>query len=172
MATETDQSISEIVSDLMASDECEMEDGTTIRVRWEPDTDSNLMDEQGEGEWCGKLAWPKRNRDLGRDERPDGFTGGAEIIRLRDGNVWWEVPVDLRGEANREARDSHRRAITDLLEYGYDVAVVEVCEGTDVYGRPIVRNVASIGGVEFGTDDVGRREILGDLVREVLDETA
>jgi hypothetical protein len=56
--------------------------------------------------------------------------------------------------------------VRDLLEYGFSIVTVERCEGTDAYGRPIVRDVASLAGIEPYSDD----DDLASIVSELLDE--
>lgn len=146
-------------------DTLELPDGRTLRVRTEPD-DMTIMDEQGEGMWCGRLEWVRANRDYwpARYSRPDGFDGAAEIIRREDGEaLWWDVPTDLRGDANRENRDAVRREITELLNCGYRVVVLELCNGEDAYGRPIVESFASVGAVGWSVS-------LGEFIPDLADE--
>ena len=142
--------------------------GHTYRVRIEPDECSSILDEQGEGVWCGRIEWGRQNVNTGRDERPADFTGGAE--RLHYGrsydSIWWEVPADLRGDANREGRDATRRSIVDLLEYGYSIVSLERLAMCDL-GHTHIDAVESLGMVEAMADDAYLRTILGDLLAEL-----
>lgn len=149
-------------------DRVTMEDGRELRLRVVPDEYTSIMDEQGEGVWCGRLAWPHHNRETGRDERPSDMDGGARLIRYGRGHdaIWWQVPADLlRGEGDLAAVES---AIRDLLEYGYSQVGVELWETvTDSRGTEHQVKVADawVGGC-YAVDE----ELVADLVAEVLAE--
>lgn len=59
-----------------------------------------------------------------------------------------------------------RQQVRELLAFGFKVLILELCEGTDYYGKPIVVNSASIWGIEAMTDD----KYIQDIVRELADE--
>jgi hypothetical protein len=149
----------ELVDD---GDECEV-GAWTLRLTVEPDEYASIMDEQGEGVWCGQLAWAETARYSDHYTRPDWADGGAELLRphwSRDA-IWWR-PLDdcLR---DRELRDRVRSTILDLMEFGYSVVTVEAFRHRDIYGRGCVEAVASLGMVD--ECDLG---IVHDLVAEVL----
>jgi len=140
--------------------------GRMLRLTHEPD-DMSIMDEQGDGVWCGRLEWGRRSSCTGHNLRPDGFDGGAEII-YTDGrdSLWWQVPADVK--RGSDSYRSLRRVITDILEHGYQVVVVELCAGFNAYGDPVVREFASLGCVEPFPGRDYEREIVAGLVHEVL----
>lgn len=111
------------------NDTFELEDGRVLRLKVETDPFTSIMDEQGEGVWCGRLEWDAgRTNDYGYRRRPDGFTGRAEVIhRDRDARLWWEAPADV--VIGSDVHRSLRQTIRDLLEYGYvQVGLVLECE--------------------------------------------
>jgi hypothetical protein len=153
------------------------DDGAFLRVRFEPDTDTSIMDEQGAGVWCGRLEWAPRGEryHVGQrsTRRPYDFDGGAEIIHTNGhgGALWWDVPADLRGDAVKDQRDSCRRAIVNVIENGYVGIVVEMCAGEDHYGAPIVRDAASLWGIEYDPDREYRAAVVRDLIHELVTRT-
>lgn len=132
--------------------------GNTLRLRVEPDPDMSLMDEQGEGVWCGRLEWTQ-SHDYGT-RRPDDFTGRAEVIE-RDGRsaLWWEVPADI--EIGSDTHRSLRTSILDLLRFGYVLVGLEELATCDHGAQHVIRQ-AWIGGVDsFYPELLG--ELFGDL---------
>lgn len=150
------------VFDLYALDEdgatVDLGEGRTLRLRIVPDESWSIFDD---GDWYGKLAWVDDRRDY-RPQRPQGFTGNAEILGIGRGNdrVWWEPPADVPRTA--ENFDALRRSIIDAMEEGAVGVILEVLEGEDAYGRPIVREADSLWGV-VGHDHDYLREIVQDL---------
>lgn len=136
--------------------------GATLTVTWEPDPDMSVMDESGPDMWCGTLAWVEHDRDTGYRIRPDGFTGAAEILpdRCSRDAIWWEPPADAR--APGAWRDSIRRSVCDLLEYGYYVLGLTY---NDPDGRPL--RSSYIGGIEHDPGSLYVRDLLSDLYAEV-----
>jgi hypothetical protein len=109
-------------------DKIELGDGRTVRLVIEPDPDMSIMDEQGSGMWCGRLAWDGPANEYGYRTRPDGFTGRAEVIE-RDGRerLWWEVPADV--VIGSDSYRTLRQSILDLCRCGYvSVGLVLECE--------------------------------------------
>jgi hypothetical protein len=133
------------------------------RAEMSPDMESfeNLRDY---GDVWGDTGWTRDN-DYG-SVRPDWATGRAEILNHDHGHsLWWEPPTDVVvGTAEHKGL---RRNVRDLLEYGFSVATIERCEGTDGYGRPIVRDVASLAGIEPYSDDAYLTSIVSDLLDEL-----
>lgn len=132
------------------------------RAEMRPDGDmiENLRDH---GDCWGDTGWT-RDGEYG-PIRPEWATGRAEILFSdHRQSMWWEPPTDVvvGSDLHREVR----RNVRDLLEYGFSYVRVEVCEGTDAYGQPIVRDVASLSGIEPFTDD----DYLRSIVRDLLDE--
>ena len=59
-----------------------------------------------------------------------------------------------------------RRLVLDLLEYGYKGVTLELCDGTDAYGRPVVRDVASLWGID-SLDNGYLAEVISELAGEL-----
>lgn len=106
-------------------DTWDMDDGRVIELRVTPDDDMSIMDEQGEGVWCGQLEWVHQTNDYGWPIRPEWADGGAEIIYRDRGDVLWWRPLDdcLK---DRGIRDAVRSTVCELLEYGYSNVDVTV----------------------------------------------
>lgn len=101
-------------------------DGIEYTISIEADTEHSIMDEQGEGVWCGRLEWgDRRTNDWGHKSRPEGFDGNASRLHFgRDNDdVWWQPPDDVK--RGTEGFDTLRRTIIDCLEYGYVGVIVE-----------------------------------------------
>lgn len=99
-------------------------DGIEYTARIEPD-DLSLLDEQGEGMWCGRIEWT-RGDDYG-SRKPADFVNGRTVKLVTDdgSTLWWEVPADVPMGERRELE----RAIRDILDYGYVGVVVESNDG-------------------------------------------
>lgn len=139
-------------------------DGRAVRLRVEIDQDSNLFDD----EFYGKFAFvTSRYNDYGHDSRPDGFTGNAEILRGRGDPIWWEPPSGLTVKRGTREWSNYRQEIMELLEYGFIGLVAELLVGKDHYGKGIVRDSASLWGIESMADDDYKREIAGELLSEL-----
>jgi hypothetical protein len=140
-------------------DTVELADGRTVRLTIEPDTDHSIMDDQGEGMWCGALAWdnPQRTNEYGYVMRPIGFESGRCEVIETDGRyrLWWAVPDDIK-----VGSDQHRKlreTIRDLLRYGYVVVGLTLeCE----HGGTL--DSAYVGGV-----DSFYPELVDDLASEI-----
>lgn len=152
-------------------------DGQTSRVEidgrlWcasvEPDPDMSIMDEQGEGMWCGRLEWttPRQYQDWA--PRPDGFDGGAEIIE-RDHNtcLWWQPPADV--VKDEELRARVRRDIREIMEYGYSYVSVAVSSRCD-RGEWHIDRSTTLGGVTPSHDWEDVADIIGELALELASE--
>lgn len=165
----------ELDSDTLADltqdgDTVELDDGRTLRLRLTADD----MTAADDGDWYGAIApvrWAHRyDADYHQQpERPNGFTGNAEKLHYGRGEVvWWEPPSDVK--RGTDGFTTLRATLRDVLEYGYVVVSLELCRGTDAYGRPVVVDVASIGGVEAMARDDYMREIVSELAAELTDD--
>ena len=177
MMTETTPTPTPMIepTELVAAIDCPTDDGTiplpdgrTIRYRFTPDEWSNPMDDMGEGAWTGRVEFGTRHPYTGYDQRPDGMDGRARKLQTRGGDpVWWQVPADVPDDAIAD----FGRSIADLLEYGYTVATVDLCEtvvNSRGEGHTVVVNSASLGGIEpFPTEEYAC-EVLAELIAEVL----
>lgn len=160
------ETLAELTSD---GDTAELADGRTLRLRFEPD-DQRMPD----GDWFGSLEFVKApgrwdvRRDYGYEHgpRPEGFDGNAEILRGHNFDpIWWQPPVDAK--RGSDLFDSLRRGVVDILEYGYCGLILEVLDGTDAYGAPIVTEVASLWGIEPFPDRAYVAEVVRDLAAEL-----
>ena len=138
-----------------------LDDGRILRLRIEPDEWQDISDF---GDCYGMAAWTEKDRCTGRDKpRPQGYDGRAQKLRLHHGNkLWWQPPADI------EDVSALRRLVLDILEYGMSVYRLELCEGFDAYGRPIVQDFATLGCVEPFADGDYAQEIVEDLTDQLL----
>jgi hypothetical protein len=140
-------------------------EGRMLRLRVQPDEwfSLNEFDCYGETEeYCHSYLHGEQE-----EPRPKHFTGNAEKIQCEPGYwIWWEPPADgpKRGTAEFDKFRSH---VIDLIRYGFYVVTLELCEGADAYGRPIVVDAASLGGCAFD-DSFGPVDVVRDLLYEVM----
>jgi hypothetical protein len=149
-------------------DTLELDDGRMLRLRVRHDEFFSINDFDCYGE-----TEPYSHRydyDEQYAPRPAHFTGNAEKIECDRGYwIWWEPPADAPKRGTDEfAR--FRSHVIDLIRDGFYVVTLELCEGTDAYGRPIVVDMASIGGCAFehGPDGYKPADVVRDLIVEVL----
>lgn len=139
-------------------DVTKLDDGRIVRLRIEPDSDASINDYDSDG----RIEWTRGN-SYG-PVRPSDFTGRAQILDRNNGyHLWWEPYHDLTENQIR----SERPRIRDLVEYGFCGYILELCDGTDAYGRPIVVDTASLWGIEPFADAAYTRELLGDLLADL-----
>ena len=143
-------------------------DGRAVRLRVEID-DSNPMND--DEDFNGKFAFVTgtRTHDYigGHNPRPAGFTGNAEILRGRGDPIWWEPPTDITIKRGSPEWSNYRQEVMELLEYGYRGYVLELCEGKDFYGKPVVKDMRSVWHVEWNADGDYQRELIRDLLSEI-----
>lgn len=149
-------------------DSVEVEDGLLLRLKIEPDFETSIED----FDCYGKIAPVTGSRYGGKlgivggfDDRPDGFDGGAEIISGRDGRYWWQPPTDIPIERGSDEWRKYRQSIADLIEFGFVVVAIQVCDGTDYFGNPIVVDVENLCGVDSIDSDY-----VHTIVTELLHE--
>lgn len=137
-------------------------DGFTLRFREEPDDYITINDY----DYLGKVA-PIGRREY-QPTRPEGFDGMAEKISTQGDTFWWQPPDDLRkGWLDNPLRATLRQSVQDILNYGYQVFFVELCYGTDGYGKPIVVDYGTLGGIEPFASDDDKADYLMDIVFEM-----
>lgn len=171
MTTLTPDTRQELLDELREDgDRFTLEDGRELVLRVEPDQCASIMDEQGDGAWCGWLEWDRPHPYSVYRSRPDGFDGRAEVIRSDRGDrLWWQPPADAM--PGTELHASLRSTIGDILDYGYYAYVLELLapeDQADHYGRRPVLNAASLGGVEPFADKDHVRSIVSDMLEEVM----
>lgn len=138
----------------------ELPDGRTLRLRVEVDMDYDPFVDM---DYYGKIASLDR---YGR-QRPEGFTGNAEKLSIFNDVIWWEPPTgpDFGVKRSDPGFKEFRSLVQDLASFGGKVVTVEVLDGKDAYGRPIVVGVASLGGI-----DSLENGYLAEVVKELVDE--
>lgn len=137
----------------------ELPDGRTLRLTITPDD----IDPFAEHDCYGRVAPVRPDRHtVYAATRPDGFDGNAEKLWSRDA-YWWQPPTDAP-RRDDPAFGKLRALVRDVLNYGMCVVTVELLDGADAYGRPIVRDVASLGAVEPMLSSEYLAEILADLL--------
>lgn len=148
-----------------------LETGCTLRLRIEG-TERSAIENINDCDAYGKVAWVEddRNSVYGHHkDRPEGFDGAARILHpsgwhIQD-PVWWQ-PCSTVIEAGPEAIAKTAKLVTRLLGDGFYTIIVELLDGKDAYGRPIVVDVASLGGCDDGTPEYVAT-VLTDLVSEL-----
>ena len=143
----------------------DLPNGTTLRLREEPDNDTSLND----WDCYGKVEWLS---GYGSRNRPEHFNGMAEIMRTHRENYWWQPPsFDKQSIAqwysDSEYRNSLRNQVREILDFGFRVLILEVCSGEDAYGNPIVKDYTTIGGVEPLIDDTTTEGYVYDMILEL-----
>jgi len=143
-------------------DTLELDDGRMLRLKTNVDQDATIND----FDCYGKISTEhERTTDYGYKSRPSDMTGNAEKLWYgNDGPWWWEPPADVkRTDPNFPAlRDSVR----ELLAFGFKGVILELCEGTDYYGNPVVIRAASLWGID-GLDNGYIHEVVSDLASEL-----
>lgn len=140
-----------------------LSDGRLVRSELVPDQHSEISD----FDFYGGLKWQRNVND--HAVRPDGFDGNAEIIeKTWDQSLWWQPPIDV--ERNTPAYTTLRSLVVDILNYGFWGIVLELCDGEDAYGKPIVKHYASIWGLEPTVSVEDLKFIIQDLWSEIEGE--
>ena len=157
--TVTEEQIGKLATACYGSSESiTTDDGTVYRLNVEIDEYTTVEDY----ECYGRFGWGRDN-DYG-SVRPDGFSGRARILtRDHHSKYWWEP----HPEVPDDKLDIEQRSVRELVENGFYGLVLERCEGTDHYGKPIVRDSASLWGIEGNCDESYAREIVSDLLAEL-----
>lgn len=137
-------------------------DGRTLRLVISDDDDYTIHDD---GDWYGQIVHVSKCRQdhiHGYYRRPDSFDGAARKIYADHTIYWWQPPADVKDPAViRALRDSVR----DTLIYGYQNVGVELCEGTDSYGDPIVVADWFHMGIEWHKlDDTDKANVVADVI--------
>jgi hypothetical protein len=139
--------------------------GRSIRylVDYDEATDINDFDCYGRTAWVMPHPWGTHKHA----ERPDGFDGSARILTVNGDPMWWQPPDGWHSLTVEVQRDV-LRGLYDILEFGFQVVTVEMCEGRDAYGRPIVVEAQALGGVEPWTYQ-DRRSLVDTLAHLVAE---
>lgn len=136
-------------------------DDVAVRVRLEPD-DMTTLDDWGDCYGTFEFV----NDRYGQGQRPSGFDGNAEKLCANGGDpMWWQPPADVKRTDPSFAE--FRRIVLELLEFGWVGVIVERLEGEDDYGHGIVRDHASLWGIESMVKPDYLAEVIDDLLVEV-----
>lgn len=167
----TDIDTSDLTDD---GDTLELSDRFRLRLKIEADMDASINDYDSDG----KVEWSRNNPNTGDPVRPEGFDGGAIILRRDHGYCrWWQPYGDTIGyqvgdewhfakwaQLPREERSKMEARIRDLDEYGFKEVGLQLDElVTDSFGHQHWVEVGShwIGGVD---------EFYPEIVRELAEE--
>jgi hypothetical protein len=151
------------LQDLVSDGKVRLSDDIIIQWAELPDEYTSFNDY----DCYGKVEWRKPDY-YGRHRRPEGFDGMAEIVWGYNEAYWWQPPADLRsGWHNYEHKNHLRNCVREILAFGFYLYKVELCQGEDAYGRPIVVDFATLGGIEPLLKDDVKSEYLADLVAEL-----
>lgn len=147
--------------------------GRALHLREEAD-DVGPLEQINGVDVYGRVGWGRKDGYRSslyvgcQTKRPDGFDGRARVL-LREGDLrlWWQPPAtvpdgDLAHEAAR---------VRDAVTYGFRVAFVELVDGRDAYGSPIVREFECLGALEWDwlDDESYRLDVLEQLAGDVLE---
>jgi hypothetical protein len=136
-------------------------DGHTYRLAITPDEWVSINDY----DCYGRYDWGTTNRTTGQTVPPSDFDlDRTERLSILNDVVWWERPDGFE-TVSFENQQSFRHHVSELISFGFHVLTVERTDGTDHYGKPIVVDAHSVGGV-----DTLDAEIVGDLANELIYE--
>jgi hypothetical protein len=140
-------------------DTLELPDGRMLRLVIEQDWEASIND----FDFYGRVSKTHAYRYAAIEPRPKDFTGNAEKLSCGGAEwVWWEPPADVvRGTPEFAWL---RQSVIDLLVRGFYCVGLDLCDGTDAYGRPIVVDRASLAGCDSSDPD----EYLSDLLVGLL----
>lgn len=146
----------------------DLADGRKVRIRVEVDQDTSVSDFDcyGKVEWIGRNLYDYDGRRKGR---PDGFDGNAEKLWTYESGAesfWWQPPKDGPKRTDPEFA-AFKQLVRELVTWGFKGVVVEVLDGEDAYHRPIVRDVASLWGIDSLDDTDLLAEYVSDLLIDV-----
>lgn len=161
-----------IAEELVKGTTVTLPDGRLLRFTVTPDYDTSIND----SDCYGRVEQVMNDRDLGLPkERPAGFDGAAEKISCYSGGTfWWQPPIGHYGiprdqwASDPELRQKTRSIVKDILEFGFSVFNLELCSGTDAYGKPIVVDYTSISGFEPLLSFEDSVWIVEDMLAEIL----
>jgi hypothetical protein len=139
----------DLARELVYGDSVDLPDGGSMRLKVVEDDCVSWDDWAVDlyGQVC-HVDEVRRDNSWGREQRPLWADGAARKIWAGRECYWWQPADDLKSDPAMVKATA--KTVRDLLEFGWQVIIVEVLdEGTDAYGSPIVRDVTSLGGVEW-----------------------
>lgn len=135
----------------------DLDDGYSVRVKLEPDTDSQLED----SDCFGTIHWPERNSRA----RPSVCNGAARKIDTRQGPVWWQPPTDVVSDPEVFKSVEMRVRGYFLEHWSYVGVVVEVTGPACAACGERKSEEASLWSIESDAGDYFA-EVLADLVAD------
>ncbi len=158
--------MAEQLTELVERGSTTLDNGIKIKWRAEPDNDMSVND----WDCYGKVQPRTTKRYSGyKSERPDGFDGMAEVIHTQYDEFWWQPPADLKATWKKDIEQyrSIRESLHDILQWGFDMYFVEICQGTDAYGNDVVLDYSVLGAIEPMIKDAYKVEILSGILFEL-----
>lgn len=135
-----------------------LDNGQTLRLRIEPDDTTTINDY----DCYGKVSLIYR----GDSDRPAGFDGMAEKLWGYHEQYWWQPPDDLRKEWHTYEHKTHlRKVVHEILSFGFECYWLELCAGTDAYGKPVIVDYVVTGGYEPMMSDTDKVDVVMDLAQ-------
>lgn len=151
----------EQIKELVSNKTFDLPNGLVLNLKEQPDDYTTIEDFV---DCYGKVVQRNRHRYSGYGEqRPYEFDGKAEVIRTFDCEWWWQPPSDI----TKEQIATMRSTVREILDWGFKTLVLEVCEGKDAYGKDIVRDYTTLGGIEPLLDDDYTIDIVQDMVQDL-----
>lgn len=158
----TDDILSELAkAQYGAPNTAELPSGDKLRLRVEVDDTTSINDFDGYGRISSCFDYHRQS------ERPPEFDGAARKIQVERGcYVWWQP---WEGFLQLSADDQRKgvQEVTDILQFGFHVLILELCRGEDAYGDPIVVAFEALGGVEACADTAYIKSIISDQWAEL-----
>lgn len=134
-------------------------------VKLSADDCANLSDL---GDFYGTVVGASRTWAGWVEARPAGFDGAARVLYVgRSADAyWWQPPADAARD--RGLCDALSASLVRVLEEGWAVLWVERVddERVDAYGRPIVTDYVTLGGLD-PTETDEWRSYADDLIAEL-----
>ena len=136
-------------------------DGHTYRLVITHDDDVTINDY----DCYGSYSWGDANRYTGQSVPPHDFDlDRTERLTILNDVVWWERPEDFASLPPKVQSD-FRWMVSELISFGFKIVTVERVDGTDHYGKPIVVDAESLGGI-----DTLERNYIGEIASDLIYE--
>lgn len=111
----------------------------------------------------GRTEWVNKD-GLGRHTRPECMNGDARVIDTgRGAACWWQPPADVAAEYI----PSILKEVLGIHQFGFQIYTLELLRGADVYGRDIVVEAVTIGGIEPFIDSSYSDSVIRDLLNDI-----
>lgn len=145
--------------ELVQNKKLELGDGRILQFRMTP-SDLSI----NEWECYGTVEHIRH----GNTARPKHFDGMAEKIWGYNEQYWWQPPADLRSNWHSyEHKNKFRETVRNILSFGFDDYWIELCQGENAYGDPIVVDYVALGGLEPLQDDTDMADTVVEMSCEL-----